>query len=228
MMKEQIDELLKSKDLKDITRDIVEKVLDSQITDEVLKEIPVVKSLVAVRNIFTSISDRIFIKKAMNVLLELGEVDWEQRAALTSELNDNNCTGAEKILMAIDRLETIEKCKVYGRLCRLKALNKISVNGFLRLTKVIQDAYLEDLLLIKDFKQDQKEEVMEGDYYSIILLGLLYQERTEQAEIRVNHNRYHANEPEITGGEINFYFLLSNTGKTLLEHYDYLFPPQEQ
>lgn len=67
-MKEQIDTIVNSKELKEITYDIVEKVLDDQISDKVLNEIPVVKSIVAIRNLYTSYTDRILIKKAMNVI----------------------------------------------------------------------------------------------------------------------------------------------------------------
>ena len=48
-MKEQIDIIVNSKDLKDITSDIVEKVLDSQISDEILTEVPIVKTLVGIK-----------------------------------------------------------------------------------------------------------------------------------------------------------------------------------
>ncbi len=190
-MKEQFVEIIKSKDLKDISLDLVERVLDNKITEEVLREIPILKLLVATRNIYTSYTDRIFIKKAMNVLLEIGDISWEERAELASELDDEDESGAEKILMAIDQLETTKKCKVYGRLCRLKALGKLKyTDDFLRLTKLIQDSYLDDLILVTDFEKGKKKEIHEGDYYSIISLGLLYQEPSEQMPIQRNHEQF--------------------------------------
>ena len=125
-MKEQFTEIIKSKDLHDITIDLVEKVLDNEITNEVLKEIPVLKSLVAVKNIYTSYTDKIFIKKTMNVLLELGDLDVDEKDELLDELDETDESGIEKILMAVDRLETIKKCKVYGRLCKLKAKGEMA------------------------------------------------------------------------------------------------------
>jgi len=222
-MNDEIEVLIKSEELKEITIDLVEKVLDNEITDEVLKEIPVLKYLVAFKKIYSSYSDRIFIKKAMNVLLELGAVDWNQREELTRELNDDNGSGAEKILMAIDKLETIEKCKVFGRLCRLKALRIIELNDFLRLTKVIQDSYLEDLCLVKDFKKGISIEIYEGDYISLIILGLIFQEPSEPKEIKRN-NQQNEDDPEFIGGKIEFNYLLSDTGQALLKNYDNLFP----
>ena len=221
-MKEQFNEIITSKDLKDISLELVEKIFDNEITSEALKEFPILKSIVAVKNIYNSYTDRIFIKKAMNVLLELGETNWKERVELTSELNDENGTGSEKILMAIDRLDTIKKCKVYGRLCKLKALGKIHTEDFLRLTKLIQDSYLDDLILITDFEKEKKTEIYEGDYYPLISLGLIFQEPSEQDEIRTEQG--HDYRDTIKGGKIIFYYLLSDIGEILLDNYYELFP----
>ena len=222
-MKEQFNEIIKSKDLKNISIDLIEKVLDNQISNEVLKEIPILKSLVTVKNIYTSYTDRIFIKKAMNVLMELSETSWKERIELTAQLDEEEESGAEKILMAIDQLETTKKCKVYGRLCKLKALGKIKYKeDFLRLTKLIQDAYLDDLILVTHFKKGEGYKIHESDFYPIIILGLLYQVPSEQKPIKSNH-QYSEYDPEFTGGEIEFNYHLSNLGITLLEHYNELF-----
>lgn len=222
-MKDQFNEIIKSKDLKDISIDLVEKVLDNVITIEALKEVPILKSIIAARNIYNTYTDRIFIKKAMKVLLELGDTSSEERIQLTSELDDENGNGAEKILLAIYQLETFDKCKIYGRLCKLKAKGKVDLHDFLRLTKLIQAAYLDDLILVTDFKQNERTEIHEGDYYPILSLGLLYQEPSEQTPIVTNH-QYEEYDPEFTGGEIKFNYVLSNLGQTLLKHYYDLFP----
>lgn len=229
-MKEQFDIIVNSNELKDITADIVEKVLDNQISDELLKEVPIVKTLVGIRNIYSSYTDRIFIKKAMNVLLELGDVNWKQRVELTRELDDEDSSGTEKILMAIDRLETIKKCKIFGRLCKLKALNKMDAESFSRLTKLIQDAYLDDLDLIIYFvstKEKKKWRIYEEEYYPLISLGLIYQVQSEQKPIeRVQpYNEY---DPEFKGGEIEFDYELSMLGDLLLKYYYDLFPEQKK
>ena len=95
-MKQQINEIIKSKDLKEITVDLVEKVLDNNIAEGVIKEIPNLKFLIAARNIYNSYTDRVFLKKAMLVLLELGNVSWEERIQLTNDLLDESSSGAEK------------------------------------------------------------------------------------------------------------------------------------
>lgn len=224
-MKEQIDIIVNSKDLKGITNDMVEKVLDNQISDEVLKEVPIVKSLVAIKNLYTSYTDRIFIKKAMTVLLEMGDVDWKQRVELTGELSDENSSGAEKILLAIDRLETIEKCKVFGRLCKIKALDKIDVYEYLRLTKLIQDAYLDDLELITSYAaelKDEKIKIYDDEHAPLISLGLIYQRRSEQKPIEKVPNPEEYG-PEYVGGNIEFTYNLTWLGDLLQKFYYDLF-----
>ena len=127
-MKEQIGEIIQSKNLRDISMDILEKVLDNEIGNDMLKEIPLLKSIVAIKNVYSSYTDRIFIKKTMKTLLELGDISEDERSKLIIELTDEDATGAEKILLAVDHLETFEKCKIYGRLCKLRITNKVSLD----------------------------------------------------------------------------------------------------
>lgn len=221
-MKEQIQEIIKSKDLKEISMDLVEKVLDNQLTEELAKEIPILKTIVAVKNIYSSYTDKIFIKKAMNVLLELGDLNEEEKETLFDDLNDKDETAVEKILMAVDKFETIKKCKVYGRLCKLKAKGEFFVAEFLRLTNVIQSAYLDDLILVKNFERIERKEIYQEEYYPLISLGLIYQERPEQTPIERNQ-QYEEYHPEFKGGEVKLYYRLTDLGEKILLYYDELF-----
>ncbi|PJJ11148.1 hypothetical protein CLU83_4644 [Flavobacterium sp. 1] len=222
-MKEQIKEIIESKDLKEISIDLVEKVLDNQLTDDLVKEIPILKTIVAIKNVYSSYTDRIFIKKAMNVLLEFGELNDDERDTLLNDLHDDNETAVEKILMAVDKLETIKKCKVFGRLCKLKAQGEFYAEEFLRLTNVIQSAYLDDLILVKSFGAYERKEIYEEEYYPLISLGLIYQERPEQTPIERNH-QYEEYDLEFRGGEIKLFYRLTDLGERVRLYYDELFP----
>ncbi len=220
-MEEEFKKVLKSDELQNVSIEIVDNVLNNHVSQTVLKEIPIVKSIVSVAKIYNSISDRIFIKKAMHVLLELKNINWKDRIELTGSLTDSYSNGTEKILYAIDQLDSIEKCILFGRICKLKALDKINVDQFNRLRKVIQEAYIPDLKLILDFSgTEKKHEIHEGVYYSLINLGLLYQEPPYHEDIQVT---------DITMGgvgkikNIEFYYYLTSTGKTLLQFYSEIF-----
>ncbi len=225
-MKEIFQEIIKSNDLKEISTDLIERVLDNEITDEVVQEIPILKTIIAVKNIYNSYTDRIFIKKAMIVLLELGELNDDEKDYFLKDLEDKDETAMEKILLSIDRLESLKKCKVFGRLCKLKARGEINSENFLRLTNLIQRAYLEDLKLIKHFERFEQKEIYEEEFYPLIILGLIYQERSEQLPIQRNH-QYDEHDPEFKGGEINFYYRLTDLGTKLHLYYYELFPEKE-
>jgi hypothetical protein len=226
-MKEQVKQIIKSDEIKDLSSDIIESVIDSQITDEALQEIPIVKTIIAVKNIYNSYSDSIFIKKAMNVLLELSEVNIEERQKFISDLDSEYESGTEKILMAIDKLDSHRKCRVFGRLCKLKANEKIHVEDFLRISKVIQDAYLDDLHLITYLDPKGANKVTEEEYSPLISLDLIYQEIPEQMPIETNHSRYNEYDPEFIGGKIEFKYRLTWTGIKLHEIYYDLFPEEK-
>ncbi|RKS42525.1 hypothetical protein BC962_3250 [Gillisia mitskevichiae] len=240
-MKEEFNEIIKSKDLKEITIELVEKVLDDNIGIDLIKEIPVLKSLIVVRNTYNSYTDRIFIKKAMNVLLELSDTNWKERVELTRDLDDENSSGSEKILMAIDNLETYEKCKVFGRLCKLKALEEIDLFEFKRLTKLIQDAYLDDLKLLPSFSSRlelikkeknsliEKNKIYMDEFYPLIVLGLIYQEQGEQTPIeKVEPLSYKDRDPYYKGGEIEILYFMSDLGSLLHLFYNNLFPNKNE
>jgi hypothetical protein len=125
--------------------------------------------------------------------------------------------------MAIDKLENIKKCKVFGRLCKLKAKGEFYSDYFLRLTNLIQTAYIDDLQLIKEFRLNERKEIFEEEYYPLINLGLIFQERSEQTPIERNH-QYEEYDPEFKGGEIKFYYRLTDIGEYLYNYYNQLFP----
>ena len=142
--------------------------------------------------------------------------------------------GLKKILLAIDHLETHEKCKVFGRLCKLKAIGEIDVEEFKRLTKLIQDAYLNDLKLLpilsKKLSENEKkqfyriEEIYIEEFYPLLSLGLMYQEQREQMPIEKVEPMSNKDGPAYyKGGEIEMLFFISDLGKLLLSIYNDLF-----
>lgn len=163
------------------------------------------------------------------MLLELGDVNWKQRVELLSELDDQNSSGTEKILLAINQLETIEKCKVFGKLCKLKALKKIDADDYLRLTKLIQDTYLKDLELVPHFltQKEKKWKIYEEEFVPLISLGLIYQQPPEKKPIE-RITKIDEYSPEFKGGDIEFDYRLSTLGETLNKYYNDLFPEQKK
>lgn len=220
MMNEEFNAIIKSGSLKDLTVDLVELCFDKTITKEVISEIPILKSFLAIFKVHSTISDYLFIKKSLNVLLELKDINSQDRADFLKELSNNGDKGIENLLMAIDKIDNSEKCKVFGRLCSLKARKQINVDEFKRLTKLIQDAYLSDLSQINEFKENKSVDISNWDYSSLISLGLISQGGSGLDKEEANKNRFKS----VNVSSFDFGYHPTKLGKLLLFHFEYLFP----
>ena len=214
-MKDHLKAIITTDEIKDLSIDLAEQVIDENLSESALKEIPILKTIISIKKAYNSISDSIFLKKAMCVLYEMKDVSTEDRVKFIQELEDKHDTGVEKILMIIDKIESTEKAKIIGRLIKIKATTDLSIKEFNKLIKLIKDAHLEDLILIEDFQKGEEREIWEGDYYSLISLGLIHQEVSEQTEIRKNRNPTYDGEPEYVGGKIEIKYTLSDLGYSL-------------
>ena len=119
-------------------------------------------------------------------------------------------------------------------MCKLKAIGEIDVEEFKRLTKLIQDAYLNDLKLLpilsKKLSENEKkqfyriEEIYIEEFYPLLSLGLMYQEQREQMPIEKVEPMSNKDGPAYyKGGEIEMLFFISDLGKLLLSIYNDLF-----
>jgi len=125
--------------------------------------------------------------------------------------------------MTIDKLDSHRKCQVFGRLCKLKASEVIDVEDFLRISKVIKDAYLDDLYLINYLDPFVANKITEEENFPLISLNLIYQEPPVQATIQTNI--YHSDdEPEFGAGKIELRYVMTPVGRILHEIYYDLFP----
>lgn len=71
-----------------------------------------------------------------------------------------------------------------------------------------------------------KNQITEEDFYPLISLGLIFQERSDPTPI--TKSEYAASEGygAYYGGEIEFFFHLTLTGHQLLKYYSNLFPKE--
>jgi hypothetical protein len=227
IVKENMHDIICSSDLDSLSQEYIELILDSMSQNEIIDNIPVVKTLVSLVKLKRSISDHIFIKKAMAAILEIGQINAKLRNDFINELADDNSTGIEKFMFKINHLDSLKKSKIFGKLCKIKAENRISLKEYYRMTNVLQKAYLDDFILLKDFSEKEKGEVLsESEYYSIISLGLIYQGSIEQEPIKYieeGGDDYGTWGPNVEGGEIHYEYFLSNLGVLFWDHYDELF-----
>lgn len=153
-MIEKIDifESVKSDTIKELTPEILETGLDYLTTSEVLKAIPIFGIAFKSFSLFQKITESFFCKKLLKFLFELKDIPLDKREKFIAELETDNETNkaGEKILIILNRLNDIRKAEIIGRLFKETILGRINFKDFNRLTHIIDNAYIDDLILLKN------------------------------------------------------------------------------
>lgn len=137
--------------LSEFTEEYAEITIDSLTDNEFLKNIPIVKGVLALAEIKTSIHQKHTIKKIARFLQSLESIsESEISDFLNQQAQDKKEEEFlyENLLIMIDRLDQTEKAFILGNLFKLYILKIISKDILFRLASIIERAYLTDLLAL--------------------------------------------------------------------------------
>jgi len=174
-MKNSLDKSIISKEITHVTSDILEIGIDNFLEEGLLKEIPIVKSIIGVKNVGIAIRDKIFLKKIISFLFEIKSIPEEKRKKFIKKLNNNskyNHKVGEKLIVIVDRLDDYNKSKLIGKLFCYTIQGRIDYDTFLRLSSIINNCFLSDLPRLKLFKEDVQN-ITEFEKYQLFNIGLL-------------------------------------------------------
>ena len=148
----------------DIFTDYSEIVIDNIFDgdNELLKEIPLVKTINSVIQFKNSLDEKIFIKKITNFLHSLKDIPQERKLEMISTV-DNSKTYkqrvGEKLLEILNRIESDLKPTIIGNLFRAFINEEIDYETFLRLSFIVEKSFTQDFLIIKEHNE-------KGELYS--------------------------------------------------------------
>lgn len=189
----------------DIASEYGEIALDSVITDSgVLKEIPIIKTIIAVAKLGSSVKEAYFIKKLLKFLFKLKEVSIEEKEKFLNSFKDekNKKKVLEQILILIDRHDDVLKSEFLANLFAAYIRGEIDNITFFKLSNVIDQLSVWDILLaLKDPDNEyssRKEEISDA-------LGYIKIERN-----LVSHGLY-------SEQVVHSYFLTQRSGKPSYE-----------
>lgn len=152
----QIINVIKDSEFKNITKDIIETTIDSQLPDSFLKELPLLSIVVGTFNTISNIRDRLFVKKLLMFLYELKSISEDKIVEQIISIEDDNkykTKVGEKLLYIIDKCEDPDKASLTGTLFKTFLEKKIDYDEFISGTNIIEKTPLPDLLwfINKDF-----------------------------------------------------------------------------
>lgn len=196
---------LKDSDLQSVTTDLAETFSDALLNEGLLKEIPILGTLLGIGKAGFKIRDRLFLKKLLYFLAEINSISQADREKLITEIDSSQeyrTKVGEKLLYIIEKCEDHEKSQTMGRLFRAFLDKKIDYDSFLRCSIIVQRAMLDDLewFVQHDWEQLSIEE--SADYLNwgvveIVPLKIDLKQRTNYDYWDNDQHTY-----ELEGGEI--------------------------
>lgn len=126
----------------ELAQDYAEMSIEALTESPIVKELPVVKTVVAFFKTGLAIRERHFIKKILAFLKELhtGAVENENAREYRKRINsDESFRGkvVEHLLVVIDRFTTVDKAQVLGHLFKSHVNGKINWEDFVALSIVV-------------------------------------------------------------------------------------------
>lgn len=174
-------------DIKDTTIDLLECGIDSVITDGLLQEIPIVKTIVAIGKFAQNIADRNLMKQTIAFINEFNQSNIsEERLYKYRQSLENDPKKAEaelgRVIVILNRIIDDNKAKILAQFYAAYVKGDISWSCFRELSEVIDRLFINDILLLSKL-YTASETVLYGDggYVAdrLIAIGLINNPQSE-------------------------------------------------
>lgn len=143
--------------LKDTTLDYSEILLDSFLKDGVFKEVPVVKTIVALGKTGLGIRDYLLANKLCAFMKNIQDIPQEKIDKFISKI-DNPKKIIEigmKIIQLLDKLDETKKAELVGKLYKLLINKEITISEYFRVCHLIDKCFYNDILKLNYFKTNE-------------------------------------------------------------------------
>jgi hypothetical protein len=147
-LSDTLSETIKDQNLQEVIADLGEAAIDSILEESLLKDLPIVGTLLGLTKATMSIQDKLFTKKILHFLFQLKNTDVDKRKRQIEKIESDSkykTKVGEKLLYIIDKCEDSEKSIYVGKLFQCYIEEKLDYEDFLRASKCIELIFLYDL-----------------------------------------------------------------------------------
>lgn len=184
-------QVIKDKEFQTVTKDLTEVVIDSNIAEGLLKDVPLLSTIIGTFNTVTNIKDKLFLKKILTFLYELKSISEnkieEQINKIEEDLKYRTKVG-EKLLFIIDKCEDTDKASLTGLLFKSFLEKKIDYDQFITGTNIIEKTPLPDLMFF--IENDVEELELDNGGSEFVSYGLM-EIRVTKPNIKVGDEKYY-------------------------------------
>jgi hypothetical protein len=140
-IQESFDTTLKDTGLSGLAVEMTELAIDNILTDGVLRDIPVINTLVSLTKFGASIQDKLFAKKILSFLVGLKDVPSEERNRVINEIDGSQkyrVKVGEKLLYIIDACNDFEGAERVSFVFRAFIKGEINYDEFLECSSILE------------------------------------------------------------------------------------------
>lgn len=171
---------------KEVLEDYIEVGIDSFINDGILKDIPIVKSIVSVLNIGKNVHDRNLLRQTLVFIKEFnsGNISKDKLVAYKTTIENNPKKCEEelgRVLILLNNYIDTEKSIMLARLYRAYINKIINWNEFCEFSEIINRLFIQDIQILKgikdkniDIMNNHEDEFRIERLYSLGLIGLSF------------------------------------------------------
>jgi len=144
-----------------------EVALDATMNESLLRDIPVLGSIVSLARAGKAIQDYHYLNKIARFLSGLSEANLEVREELVAHLEDadSKVRFSENVMLLIDKSDDVRKPEIMGRLWAACAKGEIELEKTMRLCSMLNRAYWSDLVYLRTMElgvQREGKEIAES------------------------------------------------------------------
>jgi hypothetical protein len=198
------EETIKDSNLQNVSIGLAETLTDSLLEDGLLKDIPIIGTIVGLGKTSIKITDLLFLKKVIAFLSELDDISIEDRKAMIDKIDSSDkfrIKVGEKLLYIVDKCDDYENAQYVSKLFAGYLEGDIDYPDFLRGAKVIERIYVGDLL---DFVNDDRRVLQPNELGDYEGTGL-YETYTEEISVRDQDDWKASDKYIVDGGETKGY-----------------------
>lgn len=212
---------LQDSNLLDFTTDMSELAIDQLIDEDVLREIPIVKSIVSLTKVGISIHDKLFLKKIITFMYGIKDIAPEKRLQMIRKIDSSkqySIKVGEKLLYVLDTCGDHVIASNIAKLFAAFLSGKITYNQYLEAAPIVARLSENDLKIflgayaISYMRDASKELTHTGLVYFDIEQVSVDVEKREKEDWDDPKERYEAS---VSGGEATI--LPTSAGDTIFE-----------
>jgi hypothetical protein len=127
-----------------------EVTIDTFMKEGVLRDIPIIGTLVGLGRAGVAIRDLLFVKKLQAFLVELEKVS-EEREKFVHEMDADPVVRDRvgmQLIVLLERFEETDKARLLGKAFAAYLRSAIDLGAFLRMSRAIDRCFVDDLLIV--------------------------------------------------------------------------------